>query len=145
MTDSEKLDLLIESVGELKEDVSELKEDVGILKKEVSGLKEDVGILKEEVSKLKEDVSILKEKVSGLEEDVGILKEDVDSLKNDMQGVKIRIENELSVNIQRVAEGHLDLDRKLTEVIKPNSEVEILSIKVHKLEGEMKEVKAKIS
>lgn len=131
MTDSEKLDLLIESVGEMKEDVK--------------GLKEDMSVLKEDVSVLKKDVSILKEEVSELKEDVSVLKEEVDELKVDMSIVKIRMENEISVNIQRVAEGHLDLDRKLTEVVKSNSEFELLTLRVNKLDGEMKEVKAKIS
>ena len=131
MTDSEKLDLLIESVGEMKEDVKGLKEDMSVLK-------EDVSILKEEVSELKEDVRVLKK-------DVSVLKEEVDELKVDMSIVKIRMENEISVNIQRVAEGHLDLDRKLTEAVKSNSEIELLTLRVNKLDGEMKEVKAKIS
>ena len=138
MTDSEKLDLLIESVGGMKEDVKGLKGDMSVLKEDVSVLKKDVSILKEEVSELKEDVSILKK-------DVGVLKEEVDELKVDMSIVKIRMENEISVNIQRVAEGHLDLDRKLTEVVKSNSEFELLTLRVNKLDGEMKEVRAKIS
>ena len=117
MTDSEKLDLLIESVGGMKEDVKGLKGDMSVLKEDVSVLKKDVSILKEEVDELKVDMSI----------------------------VKIRMENEISVNIQRVAEGHLDLDRKLTEVVKSNSEFELLTLRVNKLDGEMKEVRAKIS
>ena len=33
------------------------------------------------------------------------------------------MENEIRVNIQRVAEAHLDLSRKLNECIKPSNDV----------------------
>ena len=53
-------------------------------------------------------------------------------------------ENEIRVNIQRVAEGHLDLSRNLHEAMKPSNEVEMLSIKVRSLESEIREIKRKI-
>jgi hypothetical protein len=55
------------------------------------------------------------------------------------------LENEIRVNIQRVAEGHLDLSRNLHEAMKPSNEVEMLAIKVRMLETDMMEIKRKIS
>ena len=47
-----------------------------------------------------------------------------------MTKMDLIMENELRVNIQRVAEGHLDLSRNLHEAMKPNNEIEMLAIKV---------------
>lgn len=74
-----------------------------------------------------------------------LLLKEVSEIKNDVKDVKLTLENEIRVNIQRVAEGHLDLSRNLHDAMKPSNEVEILSIKVRMLETEIRELKRKIS
>ena len=69
----------------------------------------------------------------------------LDNLENDTHSMKLVIENEIRPGIMRVAEGHLDLERHLMEAARPNSETEILAVKVRFLEGEVKRLKAKIS
>ena len=44
-------------------------------------------------------------------------------IENDVRDIKLTIENEICVNIQRVAEGHLDLSRNLNECIKLSNDV----------------------
>ncbi|MDE7018241.1 MAG: hypothetical protein K2P65_11850 [Lachnospiraceae bacterium] len=55
------------------------------------------------------------------------------------------IENEIRVNIQRVAEGHLDLSRNLHDAMRPGNEVEMLAIRVRRLETDVKVLKERIS
>ena len=71
--------------------------------------------------------------------------EKLDTIENDIKDIKLTIENEIRTNIQRVAEGHLDISRNLHEAMKPSNEVEMLAIKVSELESEMRELKRKIS
>lgn len=71
--------------------------------------------------------------------------EKLDSIENDVRDIKLTLENEVRVNIQRVAEGHLDLSRNLHDAMKPSNEVEMLAIKVRTLESEVRELKRKIS
>lgn len=77
-------------------------------------------------------------KVSGLESDMQDVNEKV--IKNNLT-----FENEIRVNIQRVAEGHLDLSRNLHDAMKPNNEIEMLAVKVKMLEADVGELKHKIS
>ncbi len=149
--------LLDDRIGPVKEDVSVLKEDVAGLKEDVSVLKEDVAGLKEDVSVLKEDVSVLKEDVAGLKEDVSVLKEDVsflkekvadhdsqfDSINRELRGIHLTIENELTRNIRYIAEGHLDLIRKLDEALKIEQEKEMFSIRLTSLENDVRILKQK--
>ena len=95
MTDSEKLDLLLEKVGNLDEKVSNLDEKVNDLDKKVSNLDEKV--------------NDLNEKVNGIEKEVA--------------RVKMTLENETNRNIMIIAEGHLDLSRKLNECIRISSDI----------------------
>ena len=71
--------------------------------------------------------------------------EKLDKLDNDITDIKLTLENEIRVNIQRVAEGHLDLSRNLHEAMKPNNELEMLAIKVRMLETDIRELKAKLA
>lgn len=123
MTDNKKLDLILEKVNSFDEKVSSLDE-------KVSSLDKKVGSLDEKVSSLDEKVSSLDEKVSSLDKKVGSLDERVNHLEGDMKEVRRRVtrtdmtlENEIRVNIQRVAEGHLDLSRKLDDCVKISSDI----------------------
>ncbi len=69
----------------------------------------------------------------------------LDKLENDITDIKLTLENEIRVNIQRVAEGHLDLSRNLHEAMRPSNEVEMLAIKVRMLETDIRDIKARLA
>ena len=95
MTDSQKLDLLLERTTAMAQDIAELKEDMAEVKRRITNLEKDV--------------SEMKPRISNLEEDVKDLKEQMDYVKGDVKILKLNFENELRVSIKRVAEAHLDL------------------------------------
>jgi len=68
----------------------------------------------------------------------------VDKIEKDITDIKLTLENEIRVNIQRVAEGHLDLSRNLHDAMKTDSEKEMLAIRVNVLETELRRIKAKL-
>lgn len=70
--------------------------------------------------------------------------EKFDKLENDVTDIKLTLENEIRVNIQRVAEGHLDLSRNLHEALKIDNEKEMLAIRVSVLETELRRIKTKL-
>lgn len=55
------------------------------------------------------------------------------------------LENETNRNIKIIAEGHLDLSRKLDEALKVDTEKEMLLIRVNRLENEVRRLKERIS
>ena len=71
--------------------------------------------------------------------------EKLDKIENDIKDIKLTLENEIRVNIQRVAEGHLDLSRNLHEAIRIDNEKEMLAIRVSVLETELRRTKAQIA
>ena len=80
-----------------------------------------------------------------LKQDVQELKQKTSNIENDVTKINLILENEIRVNIQRVAEGHLDLSRNLHDAMRPSNEVEMLAIKVRMLETEVRDLKYKIS
>lgn len=58
--------------------------------------------------------------------------------------VQTTLENETNQDISIIAEGHLDLSRKLDDVLKVENEKEILLIRVNRLESEIRRIKQRI-
>ena len=101
--------------------------------------------MQKELNEVKQDVSVLKEDVNELKEELGEVKTDLCEVKGKVIKLELVLENEVRVNIKRVAEGHLDLYRNLHEAMKPNTEVEMSTIRGGMLESDMREIKSKIS
>ena len=53
------------------------------------------------------------------------MKTDVKSVKNEVTSLELHIENVTDKNIQTVAEGHLDLSRKLDDALKVENEKDV--------------------
>ena len=91
-----------------------------------------------------EKLDLILEKVSSLDTRVSNLESDLKEVKKRVTNTDLIIENEIRVNIQRVAEGHLDLSRNLHDAMKIDSEKEMLAIRVSVLETELRRIKAQL-
>lgn len=83
-----------------------------------------------------EKLDLILSKMEDLETKMEHFETKMEHLETDLQEVKKRvintdllIENEIRVNIQRVAVGHLDLSRNLHDALKVDSEKEMLAIR----------------
>lgn len=123
MTDSEKLDLLLSEMQSMKTDMQSIKTDMQGMKTEMQGMKTDMQSMKSNAQELKDKVSVIENKVT----DISLI-----------------LENEIRVNIQRVAEGHLDLSRNLHDALKIDNEKEMLAIRVNVLETELRRIKTQL-
>ena len=85
------------------------------------------------------------EKLDLLLSEMQELKQRTTNIEDNVTSIKLALENEIRVNIQRVAEGYLDLSRNLHEAMRPSNEVEMLAIKVRMLETEVRELKQKMA
>lgn len=66
---------------------------------------------------------MMDKKLEPIKNDIDTLKNDVTDIKQKVTRIDLTVEDEIRVNIQRVAEGHLDLSRKLNECIKLSSDI----------------------
>ena len=117
MSDSEKLDLILSDMQVVKSEMQGMKNEIHDMKGDMQGMKNEIHDMKDNMQEVRQKVS----------------------------KIDLTMENEIRVNIQRVAEGHLDLSRNLHEAMRPSNEVEMLAIKVRMLETDVKELKEKIS
>ena len=99
----------------------------------------------EKLDLLLDKVIAIEDKVAAIEDKVAVIEDKVAVIENDVKDIRLTLENEIRVNIQRVAEGHLDLSRNLHDAMKPSNEVEMLAIKVRMIETEIRDIKAKLA
>ena len=127
----EKLNLILSKLGSLETDMQGMKADM-------QGMKADMTDMKADMQGMKADMTDMKADMQGM-------KDDIKRLDAKVAKIELTLENEIRVNIQRIAEGHLDLSRILHDAMKPNAEVEMLAIKVRKLESEVRDIKLRLA
>lgn len=59
--------------------------------------------------------------------------------------INLCLENEIRPSIMRIAEGHLDLSRKLNEALKIDEEKEKMAIRLNFLEGKVDRLEVKVA
>lgn len=77
-------------------------------------------------------------------EETKMILEELKKLNDKVTDIQLTLENETNKNIKIIAEGHLDLSRKLDEALKVDSEKEMLLIRVNRLENELRRLKARV-
>lgn len=92
-----------------------------------------------------EKVGAIEERMDTMEKRMDSMEEKMDTMGTDIRDIRLTLENEIRVNIQRVAEGHFDLSRLLHDAMRPSNEVEMLAVKVRMLETDVKELKARLA
>lgn len=152
MTDSRKLDLILEKIGSLDCKISTLDRRMDSFETRMDSLETKVNSLENKVVALDNKVNSLDSKVVALDNKVNSLDTKTNSLESNLKEIKSHVrhtdlilENEIRINIQRVAEGHLDLSRILHDAMHPSSEVEMLSLRLRMVESEVRQLKAKVS
>lgn len=77
-------------------------------------------------------------------EDLKAIEALLEPIKRDIKSIQLTLENETNRNIKIIAEGHLDLSRKLDDALRVENEKEMLLIRVNILENELRKVKERI-
>ena len=138
MTDSRKLDLILEKIGSL-----DCK--IGTLDRRMDSFETRMDSLETKMDSLDNKVVALDNKVNSLDTKTNSLESNLKEIKSHVRHTDLILKNEIRINIQRVAEGHLNLSRILHDAMHPSSEVEMLSLRLRMVESEVRQLKAKVS
>lgn len=73
------------------------------------------------------------------------IEDSIVEVKTQVTDIQLILENEIRRNIQIVAEGHLDLSRKLDDAVKVKKEREMLLMRTNVLESDVRMLKDKVN
>ena len=113
MTDNEKLDLILSKMAGIEQSITGLEQSVMGIKQNVTGIEQSVVGLEQSVTGIEQRIEELE---AGFEQKLEIIDQRLTRLES-------HIENVTDKNIRIVAEGHVDLNRKLNEVIHVTSDI----------------------
>ncbi|MBE5930326.1 MAG: hypothetical protein E7268_04585 [Lachnospiraceae bacterium] len=129
---------------EIYNDMQLMKDDMQLMKDDMQLMKDDMQLMKDDMQLMKSDIQSLKDEVQATNEVVQEMNGDLQFLKSEVRDLQLTLENETNRNILIIAEGHLDLNRKLDEALKAGSEKELMHLRVNVLENDMRMVKERI-
>lgn len=110
MTDSQKLDFLVEQFIGVKKDISEMKEDIAEMKEDITEIKSDIAEIKCDIAEMKDDISAMKS-------DIRKMHESMDRQENDLRSIREFQENVLAKSIYTIIEEQKDMIRQLDEFL----------------------------
>lgn len=115
------------------------------VEEELGGVRKELDGVKGEVNGVKQELNDVRSEVGGVNQELNDIKRSVAGVEKIVKDVQLTLENETNRNIQIIAEGHLDLSRKLDEAVKIDNEKEILKLRVNRLESELEKTKSRLS
>ena len=145
MTDTELLQAIYQDTQELKTRVTGIEDRVTGIEDRVTGIEDRVTGIEDRVTGIEDRVTAIEDRVTKIEDRVTGIEDRMNGVEKRVAGIEMTLENETNPNIKVIAEGHLDLSRKLNDALKVENEKEILLIRVNHLENELRKVKEQIN
>ena len=115
------------------------------MKEDISDLKQEMGSMRQEIDVMKLDINSMKEEMSSMRSEIGSMREEMGGVKQRLTRIETTLENETNRGIRIIAEGHLDLSRKLDDALKVDNEKELLLLRVTHLENEVHTIKERMA
>ena len=116
-----------------------------MLEAKISPLREDIRELRLDMSDVKQDISGMKQEMGSMRSEIGSMREEMGGVKQRLTRIETTLENETNRGIRIIAEGHLDLSRKLDDALKVDNEKELLLLRVTHLENEVHIIKERMA
>ena len=136
----------LEMIGELiRKELDGTKQDIGGMKQDIEGMKQDIGGMKQEIGGMKQEIRGMKQDIGGMKQDIKELKENQEGFDRELKAINVTLENEVIKSIKIIAEGHMDLSRKLDEALKFKKEREMTNLQLVQMQGEITRLKIKVN
>ena len=123
----------------------ELKEMFNLILQKLDGVDRRFESMETRLDGMDRRFDAVEARLDGMDRRFESMEARLDALDTGLRNVRLKLENEIAENIKRVAEGHMDLSRNLHEAMKPQTEIEMLVIRVNSLETKVRDLQQKVS
>ena len=110
----------------------------------LDGIDERLDKVDERLDRIDERLDKVDERLEGMDKRFDGLTLLVTENSRRLKNIELTLENEITPNIMRVAEAHLDLSRKLDDALKIDREKEMMVLKINILDGEVRRLKERV-
>ena len=148
MTDTEKMDVILEKVVFIGNKVDSMDVRLGRVEEKVDSMDIRLGKVEEKVDSMDARLGKVEERVGSMDGRLTRVEKGVIDVKNEIVIVRCIMENELDHKIKLIAEGHYDLNRKLDKAlhlvgdVQAKEEVQDVLLTLH--EAKLKELSGRL-
>ncbi len=148
MTDTEKMDVILEKVVFIGNKVDSMDVRLGRVEEKVDSMDIRLGKVEEKVDSMDIRLGKVEERVDSMDGRLTRVEKGIIDVKNEIVIVRCIMENELDHNIKLIAEGHYDLNRKLDKAlhlvgdVQAKEEVQDVLLTLH--EAKLKELSGRL-
>ena len=118
-----------------------MKENVKNINSTLNNMNKQFDDINNQIAEMKTDIQNVKDETKQISE----MKTDIQKMKNEIREISLTLENETNRNIKIIAEGHLDLSRKLDKALTVENEKEMALIRINMMENEIRRIKEKLA
>lgn len=105
----------------------------------------DLEMITEIVTRVVEkNTAVMREDIKELRQDVTALRKNSETMEKKISAIKMTQENEVLKGIYIIGEGHLDLNRKLNQILETREDRELMKLRIQYLEGEVRRIKDRL-
>ena len=135
---NEDLQAIAELFKPMQRDISDMQRNINDMQKDINDMHGDINDMKKDINDMQKDIN-------DMQKDINDMQRDINDMQRDINDIQLTLEQETNRNIKLIAEGHLDLNRKLDNALKVENEKEMLLIRVNHLENELRKVKDRLN
>lgn len=151
MNNENLIQLIYDDLQEMKEQQKITNERLDGVDKRLNGIDERLEGVDRRLDGIDERLGGVDRRLDGMDKRFAGIDKRLDNLETkvlentlEIRKISLCLENEIRPSIMRIAEAHLDLNRKLDEALKIDQQKEKMAIKLNFLEGRMDRLEAKV-
>ena len=131
---SEELKNILTQLEQVNSKMEQIDSKIGQMGSKMEQMDSKIEQIDSRVDRIESRVDRIESRMDQMDCKIGQITERTDS-------IQLKLENEVIRDIKIIAEGHIDLSRKLDEALKGKEERELILIRLNHLEYEVGEIK----
>ena len=134
-----------EMLVSLVENVTNINSTLNNMNKQFDDVNSKINNMNKQFDDVSSKINNMNSQIEDINNQISEMKTDIQNLKSETREISLTLENETNRNIKIIAEGHLDLSRKLDKALTVENEKEMALIRINMMESEIRRIKEKLA
>ena len=139
------LDRLEQRMDAVEQRLDRLEQRMDAVEKRLDAVEKRLDAVEKRLDAVEKRLDAVEKRLDAVEQRMNAVENRLDKQEEEIRYIRLFQENHLQAQIRRIAEGHLDLYRKLLDALKISGEDELIHVRVNMLESDMKRVKDRLA
>ncbi len=139
------LDRLEQRMDAVEQRLDRLEQRMDAVEQRLDRLEQRMDAVEKRLDAVEKRLDAVEKRLDAVEQRMNAVENRLDKQEEEIRYIRLFQENHLQAQIRRIAEGHLDLYRKLLDALKISGEDELIHVRVNMLESDMKRVKDRLA